>query len=214
MAKIALERVKARNDFYRDSYRKIMLGLLCAIIVVVIQMGVIWYLATHRPKPTYFATNAQGGLIKLTPLERPNMSEATIIQWATDAATAAYTFNFSDYRRQLGQTQANYFTSDGWKAFLKQLDSTNLLKTVLAERLVVSAAVTRAPVVKASGLSRGKYTWVIQMPMVVTYQSSEETRSSNLLVTLTIQRVSLLDSPRGVGVIGYIAQSQVVAPGA
>ena len=72
-------------------------------------------------------------------------------------------------------------------------------------------AVTQAPVIKASGVVRGRYTWVIQMPMVVTYQSSNASNSVNLLVTLTVERVSLLDSPRGVGVVGYIAQSVVTS---
>lgn len=209
MAKVALEQVKARNDFYRDSYRKVMMGLLLSVGVVVVQMIVIWYLATHRPAPTYFATNADGGLIKLVPLDRPNMSTATIVQWATDAAVSAYTFDFSGYRRQLSQTQARYFTSDGWKSFLRALESTKILDTVIKEKLIVNAAVTQAPVIKASGVVRGRYTWVIQMPMVVTYQSSNASNSVNLLVTLTVERVSLLDSPRGVGVVGYIAQSVV-----
>jgi len=208
MAKVALEQVKARNDFYRDSYRKIMMGLLLAIGVVVVQMVVVWYLATHRPAPTYFATNADGGLIKLVPLNRPNMSTATIVQWATDAAVSAYTFDFQGYRRQLSSAEATYFTPDGWTSFLKALKSTRILDTVIKQKLIVNAAVTKAPVIKASGMVRGRWTWVIQMPMVVTYQSSERSNSNNLLVTLTIERVSLLDSPRGVGVVTYIAQSR------
>lgn len=209
MAKVALEQVKARNDFYRDSYRKVMLGLLLAIGVVVVQMIVIGYLATHRPAPTYFATNAEGGLIKLIPLDRPNMSTAAIVQWATDAAVSAYTFDFTDYRRQLTHSQMTYFTPEGWTHFLKALQSTNILNTVIKQKLIVNAAVTQAPIIKASGTVHGRYTWVIQMPMVVTYQSSETSNSTSLLVTLTIERMSLLDSPRGVGVVGYIGQSQV-----
>ena len=136
------------------------------------------------------------------------MSTAAIIQWATDAAVAAYTFDFTNYRRQLTYAQKTYFTPEGWSRFLKALDSTNILKTVIKEKLIVNAAVTQAPVVKASGKVRGKYTWIIQMPMVVTYRSSTRSNSVNLLVTLTIERVSLLKgSPRGVGVVGYIAQS-------
>ncbi|MCD6055972.1 MAG: protein IcmL (DotI) [Gammaproteobacteria bacterium] len=209
MARVALEHVKERNDFYRDSYRKVMMALLLAIAVVIAQMITIWYLATHRPVPTYFATNAAGGLTELVPLNRPNMSTATIVQWATNAAVAAYTFDFNGYRRQLSETQAQYFTPDGWTSFLKALDTSNILKAVIQDKLIVSAAVTQAPVVKASGIVHGKYTWVIQMPMVVTYQSSAQINSMNYLVTLTIERVSLLDSPQGVGVVAYIAQTQV-----
>ena len=54
MAKVALEQIRARNDFYHDGYRRIMMGLLFAIAIVVVQMVIIWYLATHRPAPTYF----------------------------------------------------------------------------------------------------------------------------------------------------------------
>jgi intracellular multiplication protein IcmL len=44
--------------------------------------------------------------------------------------------------------------------------------------------------------------------MVVTYQAGAATRADNLLVTLLIVRVSKLESPNGVGIEQWIAQSR------
>jgi intracellular multiplication protein IcmL len=67
------------------------------------------------------------------------------------------------------------------------------------KRLSVSAAVTRAPVIIASGLAGGKATWKIEFPLVVSYESSQGVESTqNPMATVLVCRASTVTSPRGV----------------
>ncbi|MCK1862760.1 DotI/IcmL/TraM family protein, partial [Legionella pneumophila] len=43
----------------------------------------------------------------------------------------------------------------------------------------------------------GRYSWRVQMPILVTYQSASEFTQQNNVVTMLITRVSTLNSPRG-----------------
>ena len=68
-----------------------------------------------------------------------------------------------------------------------------------------TAAPTGAPVIQSEGIVQGRYQWVVQLPMSLTYQAGAKTRTDNLLVTLVIVRVPRLESPNGVGIEQWIA---------
>lgn len=52
--------------------------------------------------------------------------------------------------------------------------------------------------------STGVYTWLVQMPLLVTYQSASEFSQQNNIVTMRITRVSTLNSPRGIGIDQFV----------
>ncbi len=205
MAEDALEVVKLRNNFYRDSYRRVILVLLLSIILNVLLAIAGGYLFMYRPNPQYFATTADGRVIKLVPLSQPNLSKRAVLQWAVQAATSAYSYNFVNYRKQLEEA-SNYFTPEGWQQFLKSLEASRNLKAVEAKKLVVSAVPTGAPVVVQEGLIRGRYAWKIQMPMLVTYQSASTQIQQSLFITMLVTRVPTLNAPKGIGIAQFVAQ--------
>jgi intracellular multiplication protein IcmL len=199
MANDALETVRLRNNFYRDNYRKVVTALLMALVAIVALVLVISYMMTHRPSPTYFATTAKGRIIPLVPLSVPTMNTEGLLQWATEAAMSAYTFNFINYRQQL-QSSRQYFTPNGWNGFMKGLYDSGNLKAVISKKLIVNAVPGGAPVIINEGTLNGRYIWKIQMPMLVTYHSANETFHNTWMVNMTVTRISTLDSVRGVGV--------------
>lgn len=203
----ALTVVALRNEFYRDSYRKVMSILLLSIFLNVILGALLYYMFTHPPAPKYFATSINGRITPIYALDEPNQSDPSVSQWAVQAAIASFTYNFVDYRQQL-QAASEFFTSDGWQNFLEALSSSNNLTAVKAKKLIASAVATGAPVLLAKGLLGGRYSWRIQMPLLVTYQSASQFTQNSYTVTMLIQRVSTLNSPQGVGI-----SQIVVSPG-
>ncbi|GAB4222683.1 MAG: type IVB secretion system apparatus protein IcmL/DotI [Gammaproteobacteria bacterium] len=205
MAQDALEQVLLRNKFYTDSARKLILALLGSFLVIIALVGLLWYVVSHPPKPKYFATSINGRIIPLQPLDRPNQAKSAILQWANQAAIAAFTFNFVNYRKEL-QSASVFFTPQGWNQFVSSLRSSNNLEAVRAKRLVVSAVATGAPIILNEGVQGdGRYAWRIQMPILVTYQSASEISRQNLVITMKVVRVSTLDSPRGIGIEQFVA---------
>lgn len=204
MSDSALELVRMRNEFYRDNYRRIVAILLLAFLIITLLISALIYVVTHPPAPKYFATDTTGRIIPLVPLNEPDLSTAALLQWANTAAVAAFTYNFVDYRAQL-QAASEFFTPEGWQAYLQSLEASNDLVAVKAKNLVVSAVATGAPIITQRGIVDGRYTWQIQMPLLVTYQSASQITPQNLLVNMVITRVSTLDSPRGIGIAQFIA---------
>lgn len=203
MADDAVELVRLRNDFYRDNHHKVMMALLVAIATVILLCGVLIYVVTHPPAPKYFATSIDGRIIPLVPLSEPNMPTSALLLWGNQAATAAFTYDFVNYRQAL-QAASDYFTPEGWRDFLNALTGSNNLNAVITKKLVVSATATGAPVVLQQGLLNGTYAWRVQLPMVVTYQSASQVAQQNVMVTMLVMRISTLNSSRGVGIAQFI----------
>jgi intracellular multiplication protein IcmL len=203
MAEDALTTVRLRNQFYKDSQRKVMLALLITILVNLVLGGVLLYIITHPPAPKYFATSINGRITPLQPLDQPNQSDSAVLQWANQAAIAAFTYNFVNYRDEL-QASSAFFTAEGWDQFLGALKQSNNLDAVKAKKLVVSAVATRAPIILQKGVLSGSYSWRVQMPILVTYQSASEFTQQNNVVTMLITRISTLNSPRGIGIAQFV----------
>lgn len=203
MADDALEIIRLRNNFYRDNYRKVTGALLIAMIIIIVLSVALGYVVTHPPAPQYFATDSQGRIVELTPLDEPNLSQTALLQWANTAAVAAFTYNFVNYRQSL-QGASDYFTPDGWQSFIQALNESNNLNAVIAKKLVVTAVATYAPVVLQQGVLDGRYAWRIQIPLLVTYQSASQFTQQNVIVTMLITRISTLDSARGVGIAQFV----------
>ncbi|CAM4504990.1 MAG: hypothetical protein LEGION0403_FIIPPAGN_01922 [Legionella sp.] len=203
MAEDALTVVTLRNKFYKDSQRKVMLALLVALLVNLVLASMLVYMLTHPPAPRYFATSINGRITPLFPLNEPNQSDSAVLQWANQAAIAAFTYNFVNYRDEL-QASSGFFTAEGWDQFLNALQQSNNLDAVKAKKLIVSAVATRAPIILQKGVLNGSYSWRVQMPILVTYQSASEFTQQNNVVTMLITRVSTLNSPRGIGISQFV----------
>lgn len=194
-----LTTVQMKNSFYRDSYMKVLFVLLLSIGINFGLASTVAFMILHPPKPKFFATSINGRITPLFPLDEPNQSDSAVLQWANQAAIAAYTYNFVNYRQEL-EAASGYFTETGWAQFIAALKASSTLKTVREKKLIVSAVATRAPIILQKGPLTGRYAWRIQMPILITYQSASELQNANSVVTLLVTRVSTLKSIRGIGI--------------
>jgi intracellular multiplication protein IcmL len=204
MAQDAVKIVQLRNEFYRDNYHRVMFVLLLSIVINLALGALIFYMYTHPPSPKYFATSINGRITPLYALDKPNQSDPAVLQWANQAAIAAYTYNFVNYRQEL-TSAAVFFTPEGWQQFINALVATNNLAAVKAKKLIVSAVATKAPVILRKGILNGSYSWRVQMELMVTYQSASVFTQDKYTLTMLIKRVSTLNNPRGIGIAQFIA---------
>ena len=93
-------------------------------------------------------------------------------------------------------------------SFNEALTQSRLLEQVEQYQQVVTATATGAPVVVQEAVINGVYRWVVQMPLLVTYQSGSKRSDSNLMVTLVIVRVPTLETPNGIAIEQWIATSR------
>jgi intracellular multiplication protein IcmL len=194
-----------RNEFYRDGYR---LALKVAVIQCFIIVGLIgamfFVIHVHQPENRYFATTEDGRVIPMVALTQPNLSTPALMSWVAQSATEVMTFGFNDYRRRL-QESSRHFTRRGWESFTSALQKARIIESVEENSQVLTSAPRGAPILQSEGIVAGQYQWIVQIPMVLTYQSGSKTRSDNWIVTLVVVRVPRLESPNGVGIAQWVA---------
>jgi intracellular multiplication protein IcmL len=202
----ALNAVVTRNEYYRDGYRNIMkVAMIEGVIIAVLCAMFIVYMNIHKGQDRFFATTADGRILQLVPLDQPNMATSALMSWVSQAATEVMTFGFHDYQRRL-QDASRHFTRRGWESFTTALQRSRIIESVDSLQQVVTAAPRSAPVLVQQGVFNGRYRWVVRLPLTVTFRSGSKQSSSNLEVTITIERVPTLESPNGVGIESWIAR--------
>ncbi len=200
-----LGKVIVRNEFYRDGYRALLkLSLIQGIVIIGLLGAMYFVIHVHQPKNRYFATTEDGRLVPMVALSEPNLSSPALISWSAQAATEVMTFGFNDYRRRLQESSRN-FTRRGWESFTGALQKSRILEKVEVNQQVATAVPTGAPIIESEGMVNGRYQWILQMPMKITYQSGAKTDTLSLLVTLVVVRVPRLESANGIGIEQWIA---------
>jgi len=200
-----LGKVILRNEYYRDGYRSLLkIAFIQGLVIIGLIAAMFFVIQTHQPENRYFATTEDGRLVPMVALSQPNMSTPALMSWVAQASTEVMTFGFNDYRRRLQESSRN-FTRRGWESFTQALQRSRIIERVEANQQVVTAAPQGAPVLKSEGLVAGRYQWIIEFPLVVTYQSGAKRDVSNLMVTVVVVRVPRLESPNGIGIEQWIA---------
>lgn len=206
MTKGPLMTVVMRNAFYRDGFRNMMRVVIVeSIIIVMLILSFIVYMNASKPQDHYFATTADGRIMQLVPLDQPNMGTSALMSWVAQSTAEVMTFGFHDYQRRMQQS-SRHFTRHGWETFTNALQKSRIIESVEASQQVASAQPRSAPVLIQEGVFNGKYRWVVNLPLNVTYVGSgSSSRVDNLTLQLVIDRVSSLENPNGVGIEQWIA---------
>ena len=200
-----LGNVVLRNEYYRDGYRlALRVSVIQSFIIVGLIGAMFFVIKVHQPENRYFATTEDGRLIPMVALSQPNLSNPALMSWVAQAATETMTFGFNDYRRRL-QESSRHFTRKGWESFTGALQAARIIESIEANSQVITAAPRGAPVLQQEREVNGQYQWIVQIPMVLSYQAGSKTRADNWLVTLVVVRVPRLESPNGVGIAQWIA---------
>lgn len=190
------------NLFYRDKYPLLMIGLISGIVFLILFTLLILYQVSHRPIPVFSAVSDTGQALPLTAAFEPNLQASTLIKWASKAAVAAYTFDFVRYNEQF-ELARPYFTSKGWSDY--QSSVSRLIATITQNQLFVNGVVSAPPVISNQGEYPGRgYTWRIQIPFLVTYQSAEQVERKEYTVIVTIVKVPTSINPAGIGVDQFV----------
>jgi intracellular multiplication protein IcmL len=201
-----------RNAFYRRLHYFALSAFLLSLVVIAVLAWVVMYLVENPTPPLYFATDNVGRLIEIIPVDRPNMPTEEVIDWVVEAVEASYTYDFVNYRQQLQGVQ-RYFTTYGWTRYREALRASNNIIGLTQRKMIFTASVIERPKVIAQGLLGGAYAWKMQMPLLVTYMLppyDDQAKFSNpLMVTVVVQRQSVLEGYKGLGLVQLIGAMSV-----
>ena len=184
--------------WYRSQYQRAMKLAVGLVLVLIVCIAVVVLLILKQPTPRYFAATPDLRLAPLIPLDKHVLTQQGLLNWVAETISSAVSLDFLEWREKLSSTREN-FEEAAYKSFLASLQSSGVLDMIKEKRLSVSAVVTRAPVISASGLVGGKATWKVEFPLVVSYESSQGVESTQrLMATVLVCRASTVTTPRGV----------------
>lgn len=161
---------------------------------------VMFWQVSHRSLPVFLAVTPGGEERILESHEHPSTIPLVLLRWAGMAAVSAYTFDFVNYSRQTEQAHT-WFTEKGWRDY--QASVKDLIQTITARQLFVSSVVSAPPVIAKTDDSG----WEIQLPFLVTYQSSDNRTRQAFLVRMKVVRVPADLNASGLGVDEFIMAS-------
>lgn len=199
--------IMKRNEYYRDGYRSLQrIALIQSVVIIGLILAMFFVINVHQPENRYFATTEDGRLVPMITLRQPNLSNPALLSWVAQGATEIMTFGFHDYEQRL-QEASRYFTKPGWASFAQALKTSRIIETVQTNQQVVTAAPRSAPIILSESVVEGRYQWVVQMPMKLTFQSGSKIDTRNWVVVLSIVRMPQLGNPNGLGIQQWIARS-------
>lgn len=194
-----------RAESYRTGYRRLLwlvyvltfaiLGLIALLVFVII---------TRAPQDRYFAQTSEGATMRLVGLDRPNMNEQTMFDWAAEATSQILTFGFNDYNAKLNAVH-NRFTEDGWASFAPTLYKSKFFQGVISEQQIVTSVPKAPPRLFSEGLVAGQYSWIIEIPMLLTVRSGSISRTLDQTVRIVIVRVPTDLNPSGIAIDRWIS---------
>ena len=200
-----LDLVLTRNAFYRDKYYFTFFITIFLLFVVVVLFCIAYYFAFYPSKPQYFATTADGRMIRVHQLSDPVVPDDFVLQWTADAVSKAFDMDFIHWREQL-QSASNNFTPDGWQYFINALESTNDLKTLVNLQMVSSGKVLSAPQVIQKAIIDGHYAWKIKMPILLTFTSASNVINQPMDIVVIVLREPVQYYPQKIAINNIFSQ--------
>lgn len=190
----------SRHETWQTGFRRMAYATMISSAAAIISIGAAWYTSTQQPEPRYFIAREDGGIIPLVADDVPYLNNGQVTNFAVEAITRSLTFSFANWRQDLAGASEYFQRPDGWNNFLEALESSGMLDFVRNKRLI-SSVVANAASIKSAGINaEGRYYWIVEVPLVMTYQSATEKSSSNLTAEIEISRLPTWQSSRGVGI--------------
>lgn len=192
----------SNNSFFRNYYVSVIAIIILALLLVVGMVTIVLYQIFHKPLPVFRAVAPNGKMILLDSFNEPNLLPKTLLTWASKAAVAAYTFDFVNYTKQINAARP-YFTPLGWNDYQRSI--ARLLQDLAQKQLFINGVVSGPPIISNQGeLGKKGYLWRVQLPFLVTYQSSENTSQENFVVLMTIVKIPTYINPTGIGIDQFV----------
>ncbi|WP_264772346.1 type IVB secretion system apparatus protein IcmL/DotI [Defluviimonas salinarum] len=196
----ATETALARHETYQTGFMRMAIATMAMAAATLVSIGAAWWAFSLKPEPRYFIAREDGGIIPIIGVETPYLNDGQVTNFAVEAITRSLTFNFVNWRSDLAAASEYFERPNGWNNFLEAIEGSGMLDFVRNRRLISSVVANGAVIVKAGPDETGRYSWIVQVPITITYQSSSEQSTDNRMAEIQISRLPTWQSSRGVGI--------------
>jgi len=195
-----------RHQTYAAGLRRLTIAVAASSVAAIAGVAFGVYGMTRVPEPRYFATQIDGQMLPLVPLDQPHLTDNQVTNFAVEGITRALTMDFANWQRDLNDAKIYFNTPDGFDNFLDALVKSGNLDLIKNSRMTSSAVANGAVIVESGRSGSGIFAWRIEIPLTITYESSTQKSTQNLLGFVEVVRVPTYKNPYGVGINRFVAQ--------
>ncbi len=177
--------------------------VIVSTVVIIGLMAATFWRIQNPEEPKYFQVQIEQGKKQFTQVQSYNarlLSRDDLLLWVQEVVGNIYTFNAITYQQRFNDILAKDFTPDGADSFRQVLNDSQLLKQVTTQQLNLTSIVSDQPVILREGFLLGEYSWKVQMPVLLTFESASETTTKRIIVTVLIINVPTEESPQAVAI--------------
>lgn len=203
MSEDELQTVTLHDNFYRDSFNKVIMLITCILAAIVLLASFSIYLYIEKPRPVTFYVNDGFRVQPKVSLEDPYVSAPDMLQWVNDVFSKVFNLDFIHYDEQLSAVR-QYFTADGWRVFLNQVNNYASKDMVVNGRLFVTATPTGAPAIFRKQVLTGRYIWQVNVPLSITYTGGVSVRTNTMTLQVLVVRVPTDNNLSGLAIDNVI----------
>lgn len=201
-----LERIKLRNEFYRDGFRYLVTSQPLLAIALVISLGFNVAQFKRPPQNHYFAIDGENRLVPIRALSEPFITEAKLLSWVNERVAKAYRMDPQNYKAQVNEMIPD-FTPNGFAQYVESLKASGIIDFMVKNLLVSSATSTGVPLITERNVTpNGTYYWRVQVPILVEYRSATQAATKKRIVEVVVVRRHTVESPQGIGISQFIAR--------
>lgn len=195
----ALGVMESIGDLRRKAQSMLKIVMVMGITLI-LSIGLNIWLITTDKEPVYFGVSQDMTLLPMHPLSEPLVNDSALKAWLAEAATEIFNMDFVDWRSRVSNAR-QYFTAKAYEGYASSLEKEGHIATLEQYRAIMHGIPAGPPVVVASGLLRGIRTWDMEIPFMLSYETSERQLSSQpFIIQARVQRVATTEFPRGIAI--------------
>lgn len=200
------EYARLRYETWMRSHLRMTYVVLAMLIVTAIAVSAAVWAIAAKPEPRYFAAHENGGILPLVPVSIPFLSDGEVTNFAVQAVTRSLTMDFANWRSDLTGASKYFERPAGWNSFLDALEKSGMLSYIRENRLVSTAVANGAVIVQAGPDRQKRYSWAVQIPLTMTYESASELSRDNLVADVQVSRLPTWEIPEAVGITRIVVR--------
>ncbi|GAA5544307.1 MULTISPECIES: DotI/IcmL family type IV secretion protein [Hyphomicrobiales] len=174
-----------------------LFGLLC-VASVVVTTDTYWL----RPVTNFvWHEAATGGECAATVLSTPHISQARIVDFASDAAVTINSYDYYNQGTVIGSALRQYFTVTGRDSYIEEVSRSGSPLAFRRNYVEQTAYKNGVPNIKEEGFIKGRRFWRVEVPLLQYRRSNVDVTEAGLLLTMLVVSVRpSVENPNGIGI--------------
>lgn len=200
------EKIFEKSQSYQSSVTNLVrIITFQGVCILLLTAVLLYFIKTVTPRDGYYAETIEGLRMPLIGLSDPNVNTDALMTWVEQAAVDILTFGFNDIDERFGASR-QHFSPKGWESFREAMLASQLLKNLNDFQQIITSIPAAPAHLAASGLFDGKFTWVVDIPVIMTIRAGGESQPKKINIRMFVVKMPTAENPRGVGIEKWLSK--------